>query len=159
MLTATQEDYLEAIFRITRSERDVHASELASRLGCKLPTVTRTVQRLAELGFVSHESRGTVDLTRTGRSTAEHLVHRHEDLVRFLSDVLGLSQEHAEQDACQLEHGMSALASQRLHQWLIHLDGLSSEDAAAALNFAGRSSNRAPDFDRLPESKTLGWRG
>ena len=159
MLTATQEDYLEAIFRITRSERDVHASELATRLGCKLPTVTRTVHKLVELGFVSHESRGTIDLTRSGRAIAEHLVHRHEDLVRFLSDVLGVSEEYAERDACQLEHGMSALASQRLHEWLIHLDGLAPDITASALNFAGRSDDRVPDFDRLPESKTLGWRG
>jgi DtxR family Mn-dependent transcriptional regulator len=159
MLTATQEDYLEAIYRITRSERDVHTSELAMRLGCKLPTVTRTVQKLVDLGFVSHESRGTIDLTRGGRAIAEHLVHRHEDLVRFLSDVLGLSEQQAEEDACKLEHGMSALASQRLHEWLIHLDGLSPEVTAGALEFAGRSDNRVPDFDRLPESKTLGWRG
>ena len=158
MLTATQEDYLEAIYRLGESGSDVHITALAERLACKLPTVTRTVQRMVELGFVDHEARGTVHLTKAGRATAEHLVHRHEDMVRFLAVVLGLSPEDAEADACQLEHGMSALAAQRLHQWLEHLSRLHPDDQRRALSFTGRDDYAVPDFHRLPQGKTVGWR-
>jgi DtxR family Mn-dependent transcriptional regulator len=159
MLTATQEDYIEAISRIAKTEPDVHVTELAARLGCRLPTVTRTVRRMVELGYVAHESRGTVQLTETGRATAEHLVHRHEDLVTFLHDVLGLGHEDAENDACQLEHGMSALAAQRLHGWLQHLDGLSESARERMLQFRGRTLRESPDFSLLPEVRNHGWRG
>lgn len=159
MLTATQEDYLEAIYRIAHSDGDVRVTELASRLGCKLPTVTRTIKKLVQIGVVAHESRGTVNLTRSGRAAAEHLLHRHEDLVRFLSSVLGLPSELAESNACQLEHGMSPLAAQRLHQWLLHLDRLEQEGRQGMLQFPGREGDEVPDFSSLPKGKTAGWRG
>jgi DtxR family Mn-dependent transcriptional regulator len=159
MLTATQEDYLEAVCRLAQSGADVQISALANRLNCRLPTVTRTVQKLAELGFVQHESRGKVQLTRVGRATAEHLVHRHDDLVRFLAMVLGMSAAEAEVDACQLEHGMSALAAQRLHRWLKHLSGLTPENRRRVMDFSGRDDPAVPDFYRLPAGRTVGWRG
>jgi DtxR family Mn-dependent transcriptional regulator len=159
MLTAAQEDYLEAIHRIEAEGETVQVSLLADRLGCRLPTVTRTLQRLVRLGYVDHQSRGTIHLTETGRSTARHLVHRHEDLVKFLSVVLGLGSAESESNACQLEHGMSPLAAQRLHRWLQHVDNLEIHDKEKVVQFRGRDGDAVPDFDRLPEGKTAGWRG
>lgn len=159
MLTATQEDYVEAIYRIGETEPDVHVTKLAARLGCRLPTVTRTVQKMVELGYVAHESRGTVQLTATGRATAEHLVHRHKDIATFLHNVLGLNLDDAENDACKLEHGMSALAAQRLHSWLQHVDGMAASDRNRLLEFHGRTLRESPDFDHLTEVRNHGWRG
>jgi DtxR family Mn-dependent transcriptional regulator len=158
MLTATQEDYLEAIFSIERTGGDVHISLLADHLGCRLPTVTRTVQKLVEMGYVDHKTRGTVHLTGMGRYTAKQLAHRHEDLVRFLVSVLGMSQTDAETDACQLEHGMSRLAAQRMHQWLIHIERLVTAQRDVLFRFEGRDDTAVPDFHRLPGGKTAGWR-
>ena len=61
------------------------------------------VQRMAEKGLVEHESRGLVSLTSEGRSTAENIAHRHSDTVVFLMQILGLTAEQAEADACQIE--------------------------------------------------------
>lgn len=158
MLTATQEDYLEAIHRIEREGGKVAVTLLAERLGCKLPTVTRTLQKMVKTGYINHESRGTIQLTVDGRATARHLVHRHDDLVKFLSLVLGLSSEEAEGNACQLEHGMSPLAAQRLHGWLVHLEGLEAAARGKLLQFRGRDAEAVPDFDSLPETRHLGWR-
>ena len=159
VLTATQEDYLEAIHRLEEEGEQVQVTHLADRLGCRLPTVTRTLKKLVGSGFVDHESRGTVHLTESGRATARHLVHRHDDLAKFLSLVLGLSPGESEKDACQLEHGMSALAAQRLHRWLQHLDQLDASARDRALRFRGRDADAVPDFDWLPDGKTVGWRG
>jgi Mn-dependent DtxR family transcriptional regulator len=159
MLTAIQEDYLEMILRITQIEGEVRITDLAKRLGCKLPTVTRTVRRMVLLGVVAHESRGTVNLTRSGRAAAEELVHRHEDLVRFLNVVLGLLPDQAEKDACQLEHGLSPLAAARLHRFLLHLDKLETEPRRLTLEFPGREQDELPDFHSLPATRAAGWRG
>lgn len=159
MLTATQEDYLEMILRITQLAGEVRITGLAKRMGCKLPTVTRTVRRLVELGVVAHESRGSVHLTRSGRAAAEELVHRHEDLVRFLNVVLGLLPDQAEKDACQLEHGLSSLAAARLHRFLLHLEQLEAEPRRRLLEFPGREQSDLPDFHSLPTIRAAGWRG
>ena len=103
--------------------------------------------------------RGAVTLTREGRRIAHHLVHRHEDMVRFLELVLGLESEQAELDACQLEHGLSALTAQRLHHFLEHLERLPEVQRERLLAFKGRDLDEAPDFETIPDSKQIGWRG
>ncbi|MCA9519874.1 MAG: metal-dependent transcriptional regulator [Myxococcales bacterium] len=159
MLTPTQEDYIEAIQRISDEYETVTVTALAERFGCKLPTVTRTIKRMVEAGYVAHEARGAVTLTREGRRIAHHLVHRHEDMVRFLELVLGLESEQAELDACQLEHGLSALTAQRLHHFLEHLERLPEVQRERLLAFKGRDLDEAPDFETIPDSKQIGWRG
>jgi len=158
VLTATQEDYLEAIHRIEQEGGKLAVTLLAERLGCRLPTVTRTLQKMVRIGFVDHKSRGTIHLTPAGRATARHLVHRHDDLVKFLADVLGLGADDAESNACQLEHGMSALAAQRLHRWLQHIEQLDSTARGKVLHFRGREAEAVPDFDSLPDARHQGWR-
>lgn len=159
MLTPTQEDYLEAIYNISRVRGDVRVTELAVLLGCRLPTVTRTLKKMVELGLLVHESRKAIRLSRQGRLTAEQLAGRHLDLGRFLTQVLGLSPGHADRDACRLEHGLSPLAAERLRGWLSHLDSLTPAVRELALQFPGRDVDTLHEFHALSECKPDGWRG
>ena len=159
MLTPTQEDYLEAIYNISRARGDVRVTELAVVLGCRLPTVTRTLKKMVELGLLVHESRKGIRLSRQGRLTAEQLVARHADLGRFLTQVLGLSPGQAERDACRVEHGLSPVAAERLRGWLSHLDGLAPAVRELALRFPGRDVDTLHEFYALSECKPDGWRG
>lgn len=158
MLTATQEDYIEAIHRIWLEHEKVTVTGLAERLGCKLPTVTRTIQKMVDLGYVDHELRGDISLTRRGAELACHLVHRHDDLCKFLVEILGLSREEAEKDVCQIEHGMSALSAQRLHLWLLHFEQLALETKRHVVGFDGRMVTATPDFNTLQRGRHRGWR-
>ena len=159
ILSAIQEDYLEAIYRLSRGNQGVRSTDIAERLGCRLPTVTRTVRKLAEMKLIEHESRGLVALTRRGLLAAEEITHRHADSVAFLVNILGLSKEKAEEDACQIEHGLSPLAAQRLHEFLEYIENLDERDRKVIDEFARRVSSTASDFEHLPKSKTAGWRG
>jgi DtxR family Mn-dependent transcriptional regulator len=161
-LTAIQEDYLEAIYRLTDDDAvidGVRATDIAEFLGCRLPTVTRTVRKMAAQGYLAHEVRGPIRLTASGRRTAEDLAHRHRDTRTFLIRILGLSEEQAEADACQVEHGLSPIAAQRLHEFLIYVDSLDQKTRAALSGFAERASKSASDFAHLPSGRTAGWRG
>jgi DtxR family Mn-dependent transcriptional regulator len=159
MLTTTQEDYIEAVYRIALEKDGIRVSDLAARLGCRLPTVTRTVKSLTAAGWLQHESRGLVRLSRQGRQVAEQLVRRHGIVVRFLTVVLGLSPEAADRDACRLEHGLSPSAADRLLAWLEHMDRLEPAVREAALEYAGRAGELAQEFSSLPEASSFGWRG
>lgn len=161
-LTAIQEDYLEVVYHLSQDEASIdgaRATDIADRLGCRLPTVTRTIQKMAELGVFEHESRGLVRLTESGRSIAENIAHRHDDTVTFLVRILGLTKEQAERDACQIEHGLSPLAAQRLHEFLEYVDGLDPVEQRVIGDFAREGSATARDFPHLIESRTAGWRG
>ena len=160
MLTPTQQDYLEIIHRL-HSDPDhgpVRVTDIAEQLGTRLPTVTRTVQKLTEMGYLEHAARREVTLSETGRRMAEEILHRHEDLVLFLTDVLGLEAEDAERDVCQIEHGLSGAAAQRLHEFLEYLNSLPESERAMIARFRNEASSGKKDFKHLPSKKTEGWR-
>lgn len=152
-LSSSLEDYLETIHRLERELGEVRASDIAERLGVKRPPVTRAIQSLRTEGYVYHEARREVRLTELGRKMAAALSHRHADIAYLLEEVLGVSAEVAEADACQLEHGMSAETAQKLHEFLEHYMKL-SEEVRGRL----RPGKAAAAFDHLPGGKSAGWR-
>jgi len=159
-LTSAQEDYLEVIYRLEQVEPkgSTRVSEIAARLGTRLPTVTRTVRRLTELGLLRHADRREVSLTASGRRIAAEVVHRHEDLVTLFVEVLGLDAGQAEEDACQIEHGLSRQAAQRLHEFLEFLQGLDPGKRELLGRFKREASHSTREFDNLPAGKASGWR-
>lgn len=161
MLTAAQQDYIEAIFLLQheRNWQPIRVTDIAAQLGTRLPTVTRTVDKLTRLGLLSHEVRGDVALTTEGRKMAEAVVHRHKDLVDFFTGILGLSNSVAETDSCQIEHGLSAQTAQRLHEFLDYVDQLPEKEKRIIRRFASSAAGTARPFKNLPISKTTGWRG
>jgi Mn-dependent DtxR family transcriptional regulator len=101
--TASMEDYLEAIAQLRAEETEVRVTQISKRLGVKKPSVTSALHKLSEDGLVKHQRYGHVELTAKGRKVAEEVMRRHDVLFRFLSDVLGVDGETAQDDACRVE--------------------------------------------------------
>ena len=139
-LTPAQQDYIEAIYRLASSQGSeeavqtgVRVSDIAAHLGTKLPTVTRNMARLRELGLIEQQARGPVNLTEEGVALGSQLSHRHRDILQLLTSVLGVKQNLAVREACLLEHGMSGETSQRLHQFLLNWQGLDEKSKTSLL--------------------------
>ena len=159
-LTAAQQDYLEVICRLERENGigSVRVSDIADQLGTRLPTVSRTVRKLAETGLVEHQARRCVSLTRAGRAMANEVVHRHDDLVEFFTDVLGLETDEANTNAASIEHGLTNVAAQRLHDFLIYLGQLTEKQKEAITRFARRAAGPTSEFRHIKTDKARGWR-
>jgi DtxR family Mn-dependent transcriptional regulator len=114
-LTPSLEDYLEAIFDLGPPAR---VSSIAGYLEVAKASVTQAVQRLTEKGLAESARYGRVSLTAKGRALARKVRRRHDVLVTFLEDVLGVSHATAERDACVLEHGLSAETASRLSEYV-----------------------------------------
>jgi Mn-dependent DtxR family transcriptional regulator len=64
--------------------------------------------------MVIYEKYGRIQLTPAGKKAAQDVFRRHEILRRFLIDVLDMDPEKAAEDACRMEHAISATALERL---------------------------------------------
>lgn len=116
MPTATLEEYLEAIFKL--SERGpVRPGQVAEAMCVSAPTVTATLGRLHARGLVERES-GAVVLTAEGRSLALDIIRRHRLAERLLVDLLGMDLENVHEDACLLEHALSPRVLEALERVL-----------------------------------------
>ncbi|HOX26850.1 MAG TPA: metal-dependent transcriptional regulator [Candidatus Krumholzibacteria bacterium] len=113
-LSASLEDYLEAIYHIVESKQAARAKDIVDRLGVHNSSVTQALRSLAEKGLVNYAPYDLVTLTEDGQTAAAGVVERHAALRSFLVEVLGLDSKLAEADACRLEHGMSQDVLERL---------------------------------------------
>ncbi len=113
-LSASLEDYLEAIYHIVDRKNAARAKDIVERLGVHNSSVTQALRSLSEKGLVNYAPYDLVTLTEAGQEAAASVVERHRALRVFLLEVLGLDHEQAERDACRLEHAISQDVLERL---------------------------------------------
>ena len=104
ILSASLEDYLEAILQLERGSRVARVSEIADQLHVSRPSVTGALKNLSGRGLVSHARYGHATLTEEGTRIALDVERRHVAIRDFLTGVLSIPAEKAESTACRLEH-------------------------------------------------------
>lgn len=118
MITARIEDYLEELFLLESTGRIVTVTDLAERLKITKGTVTATVQKLVDQGFLNHERYGALHLTDSGRRKGLVVFRRHEGLRAFFHELLGLDREKSSEMACCMEHYVDTITEERLYALL-----------------------------------------
>ncbi len=103
-LSASLEDYLEAILQLERASRVARVSEIAGHLGVSRPSVTGALKSLGARSLVAHVRYGHVTLTQEGTRIAIEVERRHLAIRDFLTGVLGIPGDRAETTACKMEH-------------------------------------------------------
>ena len=88
-LTASLEDYMEAIFHLVDEKQAARARDIAQRLQVNRSSVTGALQSLAQKGLVNYEPYEAITLTQKGVAVAKDVVRRHEVLRDFLVKVFG----------------------------------------------------------------------
>ena len=115
-LSASLEDYLEAIFHISAEKHAARAKDIAERLKIKNSSVTGALRALSKKGLVNYAPYDLITLTTKGNRTAKDIIHRHDTIRRFLTDVLFVDETNAELNACKMEHTISPEILERLIQ-------------------------------------------
>ena len=112
-LSATLENYLEAIFRLEQKKRFARVRDISAALSVAKSAVTTALQSLSEKGLVNYEPYEPVTLSPEGRQRAERIVVCHRVIEDFLRKVLALEAERAEAIACKMEHAIDRDALER----------------------------------------------
>lgn len=117
-LTSTMEDYLEAIYDLDQDKKVVRVKDIAKRLDVKMPTVTSALKTLNERGMVHYEKYEYVELTREGSAVGHEMHRRHRLLLTFLTDILKIDHQVADEEACKMEHALSLSTLERLADFM-----------------------------------------
>ncbi len=113
-LSASLQDYLEAILFIETQKGIARVADLAQSMNVTMPSVVKSLTRLKEAGLIAQEPYQDIQLTSRGRAAAKKISHRHAVLKKFFMTVLDIDEQTAEEDACRIEHVISAKAFERL---------------------------------------------
>jgi DtxR family Mn-dependent transcriptional regulator len=116
-LTQALEMYLKAIHELELEFGAAAPSDIAEKLQVKAPSVTSALQKLDSLGMVLYHRYQHVNLTKRGKERAETLDRRHRTLLDFLL-LIGVDEETALSDACEIEHVVHRQTIDRLAKYL-----------------------------------------
>ena len=108
------ENYLETILLLQRQNGFVRSVDVAERLGVSKVSVNKALRVLKQAGYVVQQPYQCIELTEAGVQHAHRITWRHEVTRTFLCDVLGVSEEIADADACRIEHVISEETFQRI---------------------------------------------
>ncbi|MEF2561071.1 MAG: metal-dependent transcriptional regulator [Eggerthellaceae bacterium] len=107
-VSMSHEDYLEAIVMLGGTQtQPVRSVDIATKLGVSKASVSKAVTSLKASGMLDQPYYGDITLTEDGYAYGCAVLKRHEMLTRFLVKEVGLSEEVAEEEACQMEHAIS----------------------------------------------------
>ncbi len=101
------ENYLETILMLRIKSPYVRSIDIANELGFSKPSVSVAMKNLRENGYVNVDGDGYITLTDKGRKIAETMYERHKWISTWLMR-LGVDEKTAVEDACRIEHVISA---------------------------------------------------
>ena len=103
----SEEMYLETIYVLTQKNPNLRSIDIANELGYSKPSICNAMKKLREKDYVSIDSSGIISLTDSGKKVALDIYERHHLLTAMFVH-LGADVSLAEENACRIEHVISA---------------------------------------------------
>lgn len=110
------ENYLETIYRLKKKHGQVRSIDIATELNYSKPSISRAVNILKQNDYITIDSSGFISLTKTGEDVALKIYERHKFLKKMLM-FLGVEKEQARDDACKIEHVISAESFDKIKEY------------------------------------------
>ena len=105
-LSASLEDYLEAIFNLSGENNITRSRDIAEQLSVSRASVTGALRVLKKNGLCNYKPYNYISLTETGRTAAAEIAQKHDILKSFFIDVLSVKSDVAQKAACKAEHAL-----------------------------------------------------
>ena len=114
--TQSAEDYLETILLLAESQSVVHRIDVAKQMDVSQAAVNKAMKILLTKGLI-YEDGKHLFLTEEGKAYAKTVFEKHCIIRDFLL-ALGVPPQKAEEDACKMEHVVSAETFDKMKKFL-----------------------------------------
>ena len=116
-LTASMEDYIEMIYRLSISNGYTRIQELADNLNVSPPSTSIMIQKLAKLGYLKYHKYGVVILEEKGKRMGHRLLERHT-IVSQLLLTIGIDPKNVLVETEKIEHTLSSQSIKCIKKYL-----------------------------------------
>jgi DtxR family Mn-dependent transcriptional regulator len=144
-LSASLEDYLEAIFNLAGESDVARSKDIAKLLGVSKASVTGALRALKKKRLVNYKPYDYVTLTEAGKVAAEKVARKHRILKSFFTDVLGIDADTAQKAACKAEHALGPEVIAKLLRFIEFVTRENKNGYDLATRFSKFCEDNAPD--------------
>ena len=121
-ISKAHEDYLETIVMLGGStDNPVRSVDIATKMGVSKASVNKAITSLKESNLLDQPYYGDITLTQEGYNYGNSVLERHHLLFKFLTEELGIEEEIADEEACQMEH---AISDESFEKWIAYIKKL-----------------------------------
>lgn len=106
-MSASLEEYLKTIYILLQKHSFARVTDIAKFLGYTKSSVNRALKILKAESLVIYENYGDIELTDKGKDIARSIIKRHNTLKAFLTNVLDVDKDIAENEAKTMKHSVS----------------------------------------------------
>lgn len=117
-ITHSGAHHLIAIMQLKEKRGYARVTDVAKELNITSGSASINLKSLKNKGLICEDDNKFLTLTPAGESVAKAVQMRKELLQKFLVDILKVSQDQAEIDACKTEHLISAETTIKLQEFL-----------------------------------------
>ena len=104
MNSLATENYLKALFSLSRESGEVNVNDLAKYLNIKMPTVSSMMKKLSTKKLVHYKRYKPLQLTEKGKKEAALIIRKHRLTEMYLVKNMGFGWEQVHEIAEQIEH-------------------------------------------------------
>lgn len=118
MISLNEENYLKAIYHLTKDKQTVSVNEISKFLHLKMPSINSMMKKFAEKNWVIYESYKPITITEEGKRRAALVVRKHRLTEMFLVQQMGFGWDEVHEIAEQIEHIKSDIFFDKIDQLL-----------------------------------------
>ena len=120
MHSLVEENYLKALFTLSKDKGSVSVNDLSKHLDIKMPTVTNMMKKMASKKLVYYESYKPLKLSEKGKKEAALIIRKHRLTEMYLVEKMGFGWEEVHNIAEQIEHIKSTKLFTKMDELLDH---------------------------------------
>lgn len=117
-ITHSGAHHLVAILELKEKFGYARVTDVAKHLDITTGSASTNLKSLKTKGFIKEDENRFLHLSVEGQLLAELVVRRKKALKTFLEDLLGVTSEQAEIDACKTEHLISVETTTKLEKFI-----------------------------------------
>jgi len=141
-LTHSAAHHLLAVMALRKERGYARVTDVARHLNITTGSASINLKNLKLKGLIIEDSNKFLELSEVGENFARSVVARKEIFRKFLSEVLKVSDDQAEVDACKTEHLLSHETSQKL---------------LAFMQYVGKDKKFTTMLSHVPENTSCAW--
>jgi len=127
-LTNSQEEYLQTIYLLEKSNSKVRVTDIATKLNITKPSVNKAINILKDLELINYKTYGNITLTELGENLSKEIIKKQDTLKMFLVGVLDIEDKEAEEEAKKMKHAMSKITIKKLEKYINNILNLGNLD-------------------------------
>ena len=100
------EMYMKTILVLKKRLGTVRSIDVANEMGYSKPTISIAMKKFCQEGLITVDESNCIHLWAAAHTIAERIYERHQ-VLSYILESMGVSEKHALDDACKIEHDIS----------------------------------------------------